>query len=197
MQKLILDKVELCRLYVSEKKTAREIASLLNCGIGVVYRNLKFHAIHTRSKSEILAGNKRTQGYHHTNESRQKISEAGRHRKHTPETRVKISESNKGKIGSNRGKRFSSEHKKKIGDALRGEKCYLWQGGKSFEPYCPKFNNVVKEEIRTVFQRKCFLCGSTEDKKPLMVHHCDYDKGQGCGKKWNLSSPLQFLPFED
>lgn len=38
------------------------------------------------------------------------------------ETRIKISEANKGKVGSNLGKKFTDEHKKRIAYALKGRK---------------------------------------------------------------------------
>lgn len=71
----------------------------------------------------------------------------------------------------------------------RGENSPAWKGGKSFEPYCPKFTKELKEAIRSKYGRKCVLCGlpESENKKRLSVHHVDYDKGQGCnGKAWKL-----------
>jgi hypothetical protein len=63
-----------------------------------------------------------------------------------------------------------------------------WRGGISFEPYCPKFTERLKEKIRETFGRKCYICAKTEKEniKHLSVHHCDYNKGQGCGQKWSL-----------
>ncbi len=70
-----------------------------------------------------------------------------------------------------------------------GENSPAWQGGKSFEPYCPRFNSELKESVREKFGRICLLCGKPESEncKKLCVHHVDYDKGQGCnGKAWKL-----------
>ena len=63
-----------------------------------------------------------------------------------------------------------------------------WKGGIAFGKYCPKFNKKLKEEVREKFGRKCYLCPKTEKEngKKLDVHHCDYNKGQGCGQKWSL-----------
>ncbi len=64
-----------------------------------------------------------------------------------------------------------------------------WKGGISFEPYCEKFNEAKKEEIRNNYDRKCLVCAKTEieNGRKLSVHHIDYDKEQGCnGKKWFL-----------
>ncbi len=89
------------------------------------------------------------------------------------------------------GEPRSDEVKKKISAVvlsmkIRGPKCGMWKGGISFGEYCPKFNNRLKEEIREAFGRRCFICGAPENGYKLHVHHCDYNKGQGCGKRWNL-----------
>jgi len=59
-----------------------------------------------------------------------------------------------------------------------GEKCYQWEGGKSFEPYTIDFSNRLKEAIRDRDNRICQLCGIKEEKlkRKLDVHHIDYDK---------------------
>lgn len=97
-------------------------------------------------------------GYKHTASSKQKISNSNKGRKHTDKTKNKISE------------------------AHSGEKSYLWRGGISFDPYCPKFNETFKEKIRDRFDRVCLICGKTEktNGKKLSVHHVDYNKECGC-----------------
>lgn len=71
-----------------------------------------------------------------------------------------------------------------------GENSHSWQGGKSFEPYCEKFNKKKKEEIRDKFDNKCILCGKTKEEnknRELSVHHIDRNKDQGCnGHEWDL-----------
>lgn len=59
-----------------------------------------------------------------------------------------------------------------------GEKSPFWKGGISFEPYCPKFNNELKECIRERDNRICQECGKNEqeNKRKLDVHHIHYDK---------------------
>jgi len=70
-----------------------------------------------------------------------------------------------------------------------------WQGGSSFDPYCEKFNEKKKEEIREQYGRKCYICEKDEKDNiykngkqiKLSVHHVDNDKGQGCDDKpWKL-----------
>jgi hypothetical protein len=69
----------------------------------------------------------------------------------------------------------------------KGSKNPNWQGGKSFEPYCPKFDESFKNYIRNKFGQKCFLCNTSknENNKNLHIHHIDYDKLDICnGKEW-------------
>ena len=73
------------------------------------------------------------------------------------------------------------EYKQKQRVAQSGEKCHMWKGGISFEPYCPKFNNGLKERVRLFFDNKCVECGGTELK--LCVHHVHYDKNVCCNDK--------------
>jgi hypothetical protein len=68
-----------------------------------------------------------------------------------------------------------------------GPKASKWNGGVTYRPYCPKFTESLKEEIRTKFDRRCFLSGNKENGRKLAVHHCDYLKSQGCrGQRWSL-----------
>lgn len=72
------------------------------------------------------------------------------------------------------------------------DKSSNWQGGISFEPYCPKFNEAFKESIREKFGRTCFLCPTTEQSQMedmssqgnrafrLAVHHVNYNKDCLC-----------------
>lgn len=133
-----------------------------------------------------------------TEEHKKKISESlkdeknpwfGRH--HTEETKKKISENN-GRW--NIGKHRSEEVKGKISKAQRGEKSVHWEGGKSFEPYCPKFNKNFKESIREKFNRICFLCSKTEEEngRKLNVHHVNYNKNCLCD-----DSKCEFVPLCD
>ena len=65
-----------------------------------------------------------------------------------------------------------------------GEKCWNWQGGKSFEPYGLEFNNTLKEQIRKRDGYRCQECfrhqselrTKTNRKYKLTIHHIDYDK---------------------
>ena len=91
-------------------------------------------------------GEKRFFGRKHSEESKLKMSKS--HKNMSDETRIKISEYKKNKIPWMKGKKHSletkkvisdlktgikltEEHKKKIGDSLRGSKSYMWKGGVS------------------------------------------------------------------
>jgi uncharacterized protein (DUF983 family) len=79
-----------------------------------------------------------------------------------------------------------------MGKGLSGENNHGWQGGISFEPYCPKFNEAFRESIREKFGRICFLCPTTEEENgtKLSVHHVNYDKNCLCN-----DSDCEFVPL--
>ncbi len=109
-----------------------------------------------------------------------KLSESHCGKQHSEESKKKMSEKFKGRI-------HSDITRDRISNALSGENHFNWLGGKSFEPYCPKFNNQLKEHIRNKYGRQCFLCGCLENGRKLCIHHVDYDKTQGCdGKQYRL-----------
>jgi len=128
-------------------------------------------------------------GKHLSEETRRKISERLKGIPLSEETKKKISKSlmgNKYCLGNV----LSQEHRNKISESERGSKHWNWQNGKSFEPYCPKFNKELKERIRNRDGRICMICHKSEmdNGEKLCVHHIDGDKMQGCGKKWYLVS---------
>lgn len=58
------------------------------------------------------------------------------------------------------------------------EKNNNWQGGISYEPYTPDFNQQLKDRIRTRDNFICQLCGvpELECNRRLTIHHIDYNK---------------------
>lgn len=80
----------------------------------------------------------------------------------------------------------------KIKDKISGPNHPNWQGGKSFEPYCPQFNSDFKNRVRIFWGCKCGVCGKpqTKQKRLLSVHHVNYDKKVCCTAKVPLFIPL-------
>jgi predicted DNA-binding protein YlxM (UPF0122 family) len=164
--------------YIDKKLSTREIAKEAQVAQCTVMYWLKKYKIPTRTCSESLKGRKLPP------ESIKKREKTKR------QNGIRISEITLKKAREvNTGRPMPSNVK----DALLranigrcGERAGHWQGGKSFEPYCPKFNEKLKEEIRENFNRKCLLCGIGENGRRHAVHHVDYNKGQGCGQKWSL-----------
>jgi hypothetical protein len=134
-------------------------------------------------------------------EMKKKLSESqsgSKHRlfgKHQPEeTRRRIAESHKGiprpdwvreKLSlANMGKKHTQEQIEKIRAANSREKNYLWKGGVSFAPYCPKFNNEFKERVRGFFKYTCQVCGRVwkQGERRLSVHHVNYQKDSCCNE---------------
>jgi hypothetical protein len=125
---------------------------------------------------------------HPSEESRKKMKESHLGKTHDVETRNIISQ-NSLKMWENQ------DLHKNMSIRISGSGNPMWQGGTSFAPYCPKFNESKKEEIRNKYNRCCILCGKdecnniTKDRRiiKLTVHHIDYNKLQGCeGHVWKL-----------
>ena len=75
---------------------------------------------------------------------------------------------------------------------LTGESAQNWQGGISWEPYCEKFDEDLKERVRIFFGRCCYVCGIDESElgQKLDVHHVNYDKMLCCNDVKPLFVPL-------
>lgn len=124
-------------------------------------------------------------GKHRSAEVKEKLSEYRIGRTISKEVREKISFSELGEKNAFYGKHHSTESRMKMSEAKRGSKSVFWQGGISFEPYCPKFNNDLKRRVRDFFENRCVLCGRSRDDchKELNVHHVEYDKQACCDGK--------------
>jgi ribosomal protein S14 len=82
-------------------------------------------------------------------------------------------------------------YKKWMSKINTGENHPLWQGGLSFEPYCPKFNNSFKERVRAYFNNRCVQCGTPQNGEKLHVHHVHYNKSSCC----DPNVPKMFVPL--
>ena len=145
---------------------------------------------------------------------RERVGNANKHRIVTPETRLKLSTAiSKAKQSPEHRLKMSNITKTRYLDpkarlktsvAVRkgmarpnnrincihaGEKNGRWDGGKSFEPYCPKWTQDLRRRIRAFFEYQCITCSKTtkENKELLSCHHVEYDKQACCDGK-----PVQF-----
>lgn len=109
------------------------------------------------------------------------------------ETKLRIGNGNRGKVHPH-----TEEYKKCASERNKGPLNPNWKDGASFKPYCPKFNNAIKTEIREIFGNVCLLCGLSEQEnvrrnnKPIKldVHHVFYDKEDGCNDNDFILVPL-------
>jgi hypothetical protein len=118
-----------------------------------------------------------------------------------PEVRARMSTSHEGvpkpqsvrdKIGKgNTGKVRTIDARKKISCTRQGISIDNFTGFVSFEPYCEKFNESLKENVRSFFGCKCALCQKKQedntDKKGILrklsVHHVFIEKLACCETK--------------
>ena len=99
-----------------------------------------------------------------------------------------------GENGSKTKREFfaTEEGQQWLDNNLRGENHPSWKGGISFEPYCEKFDNDLKERVRDFFGRCCYVCGKSEAEngQRLSVHHVNYNKMVCCNDVKPLFVPL-------
>ncbi len=201
ISQIIENKDWLYEQYIIQKKSATKIAKEIGCQQETVSRYLHKFEIPIRTQSEEIGGERHPLfGKHFSEESKKKISLANTGHVPSEETRKKISEATSGSNNPRYGKTVTPEQRQKQSESMKkfyqehpealllhsecriGEKNYNWKGGISFEPYCPKFNQDLKERVRAFFDYECITCGKTteENGKALSVHHVEYDKSACC-----------------
>lgn len=102
-----------------------------------------------------------------SNEHRKKIGIAGLGRKRSLLTRKKISKS----LSGRKRPPFSEEWKKKMSDAHKGDKCYLWRGGVTPEIRKIRNSREHSEWRRAVLVRDNFECVKCGSKKRIEADH--------------------------
>lgn len=119
-----------------------------------------------------------------TQATKDKIAASMKIQRNLPEWKKKVSSVHK-------GRKRPVETGIKIGKALKivysdPTRCSNWKGGISFEPYCPKFNNDLRNRIRAFFDNRCVACGNTSEEArtkkniKLSCHHVEYNKEACC-----------------
>lgn len=134
-----------------------------------------------------------------------KIGKAMVGKPHSLEARQARSEFSKGENNPFYGRNHKEETKESI-SKIRIERGLgiganngQYIDGRSYFPYCFKFNNRRRHAVRTFFDFMCIACGCHQEEnivyikgkgfrfEKLPVHHVDHDKEQGCnGKPFNL-----------
>lgn len=122
-------------------------------------------------------------GKHHTEGSRQKNRERHLGKKHSETTKQKLSVSHIGLLaGVNHylyGKYHSDKTKQKMSQNHKdcfGKENNNWIDGRSYLPYCHRFNDKLKEAIRARDNHICQLCKTPQNGIKLAAHHIHYDK---------------------
>lgn len=181
---LLSDKEWLYNEYIIKEKSVYQIADEISAGTTTIYRRLAEYGIEARELNNAF------QIASFPKETRDKLNDTKwlyHQYVELGKSTIQISEC------LNVSDATISFRLKRGGISIRsghpccGEKSPNWRGGKSFEPYCPKFNEAFKERIRLKFDRKCFICGTNENSRRLDVHHIDYNKNSICnGKEWTF-----------
>lgn len=155
-----------------------------------------------KRQSELKSGkNNPNYGKHWSEEIKRKISQSEKGKYVSPETRSKIAEVQRGRPRKEETKQkirntLLGTHRpievvRKISESQSGEKSHNWQGGKSFEPYCPKFTKEFKERVRAFFGYRCGNCQAPQlPDHSLHVHHVNYNKQTCCDNTIPLFIPL-------
>ena len=96
----------------------------------------------------------------------------------TPANIKKIFCSQKCQWKSMEGREQKSNWIEKQRVQISGDKCWLWKGGISADPYGLEFNNQLKEQVRKRDRYRCQQCFRHQDElnEKLSIHHIDYDK---------------------
>ena len=137
-----------------------------------------------------LEAMKKSKGWKHTKEAKERMSLQRKGRKLSLEHRRKIGLANKGKKKSEdyrnkmslikTGHTVSDEARKKFSEYAKTrtrEKNPNWRGGLSFQPYSVDWTSTLRRAIRERDGYRCCLCGMFQsDGEVFDVHHINYDK---------------------
>jgi hypothetical protein len=134
--------------------------------------------------SESHKGNKSHLGFKHSEETKRKIREARVKQIMTPKQKMSLANYVKKNGSPMRGKHQTLKAKKRISEALSGEKSLLWRGGISKQKYPNEYKRLRREKkIQKRDDFTCQLCGDyfsnphkRGDRKFLTIHHIDYNK---------------------
>jgi hypothetical protein len=149
------------------------------CGKETTYLNLgKGYRKFCSNKCARSGKNNPMFGKHHSEETREKMSDAKKGRRLSEETKKKLSDANKGENNFWYGKHHTEETKKKISNARKGKYAGKnnpnWKGGISLKEFKNAYGleptdwQKLAQEIRKRDNFICQLCGK---KGATDVHH--------------------------
>lgn len=133
------------------------------CGCGGVIPIRRWH--HSKGVSKYIKGH-HSKGKQLSFVTKKKLSISATGKKHSDEQNKKMSQIMSGRLKGKLNPMYGRT----------GPLNPAWNGGTSFEPYCYKFNNELKERIRERDNRTCQNCGTKENGRKLTCHHIHYDK---------------------
>lgn len=197
--KTTLTKQFLTQEYLVNKKTMQQVAKAVGCSPFLVFYYMEKLGIKRRTSSECQKGKRRLP---FSEETKKKMSKAGKGRVFTKEHRENIGKARRGKNNYFYGMHHSEKTKRKMSKSSIGEKnpmfnkhfskeakrkASLSHGGTGM-PYENKmypsiwYKPMFREKIRKRDNYTCQNCGMTEEEhiivigKVLSVHHIDYNK---------------------
>lgn len=166
---------ELKRMYIDDGMTTLDMADSIGVAFGTVNRWLKKAGVPLRQTSEIMLCGKL------------KPSSDELYKLYIEDMLSTTEISTIYNISSGtvlRDMRDAGIKARTNSESQTGELSCRWKGGISKSRYCNKWTEELRERVRDKFDRKCFICGMTEEEngKKLSVHHtnsgkmcmCDY-----------------------
>ena len=126
-------KEDLIRMNMYYNRPCNELIFLTKSEHAALHRKVFHHSEETKQKmSEARKGEKNTfYGKTHTDDTRKKMSEAKKGKHHTDETRIKMSEAHKGRTFSDETRKKMSESRKgKTWKIINGKRVWLSKEGK-------------------------------------------------------------------
>jgi hypothetical protein len=97
---------------------------------------------------------------------------------YTRERGEKIAQKIRGKRPWNYGKKgiYSEKTLEKMSLSHKGEKSFLWKGGRTFKSYSVDWTRTLRRSIRERDNYTCKICGAKQEDRAFSIHHIDYDK---------------------
>ena len=165
---IYIDKKKLYNSYIRKGMSTKKCAENFECSQGVIYKRLKQFNISTRNLSESHKG----QVSCNKGKKGEGMSNYGKH--HTEETKRKMREAMIGEKNHRFGTHPSKETREKLSQSRSGEKSSNWKGG--ITPLIIKIRNCFQYRLwrSDVFTRDDFTCQKCNKRGgKLNAHHIE------------------------